>query len=260
MNVLEMYKQWRENRREIGIKNQYNRGYAFVIESYRDDTASLDSLESFIGTDYDHFDRGVEAAITFLREKDNPVSQLVNNEEDIVKLLIEKIIGEDTSRGGLHETPARVVKAYKQWFGGYAMHPKDILKVFEDGAEGADQMIMVKDIPLYSHCEHHLAAIIGTATIAYIPNGRIVGLSKLNRIVDCFARRMQVQERLTNQVADALFDNLVPLGVGVLVKARHMCMESRGICQQGHHTVTLALRGNFLDDPTVRAEFMQLAV
>lgn len=188
------------------------------------------------------------------------MSQLVNNEEDIIKLLIERIIGEDTTRGGLVDTPARVVKAYKQWFGGYAMNPKDILKVFEDGAEGADQMIVVKNIPLYSHCEHHLAAIIGTATIAYIPSGRIVGLSKLNRLVDCFARRMQVQERLTNQVADALFNNLEPLGVGVLVKARHMCMESRGVCQQGHHTITQALRGNFLSDPTVRAEFMQLAV
>jgi len=131
--------------------------------------------------------------------------------------------------------------------------------VFEDGAEKHDQMVTVRDIPIYSHCEHHLAPIFGTVTISYIPNGRIVGLSKLSRLADMYARRLQVQERLTDQIADALFEHLEAKGVGVVIKARHMCMESRGICQQGHHTVTTALRGAMKDEPDTRSEFLRLA-
>ena len=162
-------------------------------------------------------------------------------------------------REGLHETPARVTKAWEFWTSGYAMNAKDILKVFKDGGENYDEMVLVKDIPVYSKCEHHLADIFGTASIAYIPNGAIVGLSKLSRLVDMHARRLQVQERLTNDVAEDLWRCLDPLGVGVIIRARHMCMESRGICQQGHHTVTVALRGVFKDQPATRAEFMALA-
>lgn len=163
--------------------------------------------------------------------------------------------GDDPYREGLLETPKRVEKAFKHWFGGYSVDVPALLKVFEDGAQGSDQMVIVKDIPIYSKCEHHMADIFGTATIAYIPNGKIVGLSKLSRVADAFARRLQVQERLTNQIADAINDNLQPLGVGVVIKARHMCMESRGICQQGHHTITSALRGVIKDEPDTRAEF-----
>lgn len=163
--------------------------------------------------------------------------------------------GDDPYREGLLETPKRVEKAFKHWFGGYSVDVPALLKVFEDGAQGSDQMVIVKDIPIYSKCEHHMADIFGTATIAYIPNGKIVGLSKLSRVADAFARRLQVQERLTNQIADAINDNLGPLGVGVVIKARHMCMESRGICQQGHHTITSALRGVIKDEPDTRAEF-----
>lgn len=161
-------------------------------------------------------------------------------------------------REGLQETPARVAKAFAHWFGGYELNAEDILKTFEDGAEGCDSMVAVVDIPFYSKCEHHMADIFGVATVAYIPNGRIVGLSKLSRLVDMYARRLQVQERLTNQIADALVKHLEPIGVGVTIKARHMCMESRGICQQGHHTVTTALRGAIKEQPETRAEFMQL--
>lgn len=174
----------------------------------------------------------------------------------IVRLL--QLVGEDAAREGLQETPARVVKAWRHWCSGYGKDPAKLLKVFEDGGETYDQMVLVKGIPIYSHCEHHLAAIIGTASIAYIPNGKIVGLSKLSRLADMFARRLQVQERLTDQIADALFENLQPKGVGVLIKARHLCMESRGICQQGHHTVTTALRGVIKDEPETRAEFLRL--
>lgn len=162
-------------------------------------------------------------------------------------------------REGLRETPARMVKAWKHWTSGYGVDPADVLKVFEDGAEGYDQMVVVTGIPVYSKCEHHLADIFGTATVAYIPNGKVVGLSKLSRLVDIFARRLQVQERLTVQIADAMEEHLQPLGVGVLIKARHMCMESRGICQQGHHTVTSALRGAMREQADARAEFMALA-
>lgn len=160
------------------------------------------------------------------------------------------------SREGLHETPERVAKAWEFWTRGYREDPAKILKVFEDGAAGYDQMISVLHIPIYSKCEHHLADIFGTACVAYIPNGKIVGLSKLSRLVDCFARRLQVQERLTVQIADAIEEHLQPRGVGVLVRARHMCMESRGICQQGHHTETTALRGAMRDDASTRAEFL----
>ena len=178
--------------------------------------------------------------------------------EDNVRRLLQAI-GEDPGRGGLLETPHRVMKAWRFWASGYGQNPADILKVFEDGAEGCDEMVIVKDIPIYSQCEHHMAAIFGTATIAYIPDGKIVGLSKLSRLADCFARRLQVQERLTNQIADALQEHLQPKGVGVIIRARHMCMESRGVCQQGHHTITSALRGVLKDKPEARAEFMALA-
>lgn len=178
--------------------------------------------------------------------------------EDNIRRLLQ-YVGDDPAREGLHETPKRVAKAWAHWCGGYDGDPAKILKVFEDGAEAHDQMVTVKDIPIYSHCEHHMAPIFGTVTISYIPNGKIVGLSKLSRLADMYARRLQVQERLTDQIADALFTHLQPKGVGVVIKARHMCMESRGVCQQGHHTVTTALRGAMRDEAETRAEFLQLA-
>lgn len=162
-------------------------------------------------------------------------------------------------REGLKDTPERMAKAWEFWTSGYGTNPAEILKVFEDGAQNYDQMVIVKDIPLFSKCEHHFADIFGTVTIAYIPKGKIVGLSKLSRLADCFARRLQVQERLTCQIADAMVEHLQPHGVGVLVRARHMCMESRGISQQGHHTITTALRGVLLTEPAARQEFMGLA-
>ena len=180
-----------------------------------------------------------------------------NTMEQLVKKMLWKI-GEDPNRGGLKETPKRVAKAWSHWFSGYDGDPHEVLKVFDDGAENYDEMVVVKDIPFYSHCEHHIAPIFGTATIGYIPDGKIVGLSKLSRITDMFARRLQVQERLTNQIADALDENLHPKGVGVSIKARHLCMESRGICQQGHYTVTNSLRGVLRDSHKARAEFMAL--
>lgn len=166
-------------------------------------------------------------------------------------------IGEDPGREGILETPERAAKAWAKWTEGYRIDPQSLLKSFEE--RKYNEMVAVVDIPLYSKCEHHLADIFGTATVAYIPNGRVVGLSKLSRLVNVFARRLQVQERMTHEIADALYkSDLYPTGVGVMLRCRHMCMESRGICQQGHHTVTTALRG-VLATGEPRAEFLALA-
>lgn len=177
---------------------------------------------------------------------------------DNIKRILQ-FVGEDAEREGLQETPARVAKAWESWCAGYGQNPADVLKVFEDGSEGYDEMVVVKDIPFYSHCEHHMAPFFGTATIAYIPDGKIVGLSKLSRLLDVFAHRLQVQERLTFQIAEAIMNGLNPKGCGVVIKARHMCMESRGVCKQGHHTVTSALRGAMREEPETRAEFLLLS-
>ncbi len=177
--------------------------------------------------------------------------------EDVPTRLLQ-YVGEDPSRGGLVETPKRFLKAWQFWTSGYDKDPKEILKVFEDGAENYDEMVLVKDIPFYSQCEHHLAPFFGVAHIAYIPDGKIVGLSKFSRLVDMYARRLQVQERLTNQVATAIQDVLKPKGVAVVMNARHMCMESRGVCQQGHSTTTSAMVGAFKDEHDTRMEFLEL--
>lgn len=161
-------------------------------------------------------------------------------------------------RGGLVETPERARKAWQEWTSGYNIDPASVLKVFEDGAEGCDEMVVLQDIPVYSHCEHHLAPIFGTACVGYLPDKKIVGLSKLNRIVDVFARRLQVQERMTNQIAQALMDHLQPRGVGVVIRARHFCMESRGVKQSGTYTTTSSMHGLFRDDLRVRSEFLAL--
>lgn len=179
--------------------------------------------------------------------------------EACVRSLLQVVIGENPDRGGLEETPKRVVKAWEHWTSGYRVDIAGLLKTFEDGAENYDEMVVRKGIRIYSHCEHHLAPIIGECTIAYIPNGRVVGLSKLDRLADAFGRRLQVQERLTTQIADALMEHLQPKGVGVYINAKHMCVESRGVAQHNSDTVTQALRGVFKDQPETRAEFVALA-
>jgi GTP cyclohydrolase I len=176
---------------------------------------------------------------------------------DIVTRLLE-FIGDDPSREGLEETPARVLKAWTEWSTGYGIDPASVLKTFTDGADGVDEWVVVHNIPVVSKCEHHLADIIGVAHVGYIPNGRIVGLSKLARLVDVFGRRLQVQERLTNQIANALVEHLRPKAVGVIVRASHACMSTRGVNIHGSLTTTSAMRGAALDKPETRAEFLQL--
>lgn len=170
-------------------------------------------------------------------------------------------IGEDVSREGLHETPARVADAWMEWTAGYEIDdPGKLLKTFEDGAtDGTDELVIVRDIEFYSHCEHHMAPFFGVAHVAYIPKQKVVGLSKLARLVDAYAKRLQVQERLTNQIADCIHDTLQPTGVGVIIHARHFCMCSRGVGKQHSSTTTSALRGALRNVPEARAEFMALA-
>jgi GTP cyclohydrolase IA len=193
------------------------------------------------------------------RAEGSEVAIAATLDENIIKQLLTHIVGENPARGGLEDTPARVVKAWQFWTSGYFLRAEDILKTFEDGAEGCDQMVIRKDIPIYSHCEHHMAAIFGTCTIAYIPDGRVVGLSKMDRLADMFARRLQVQERMTNQIADAMMEHLNPKGVGVYINARHMCVESRGVRNRNSETITTALRGAMLNEAATRAEFLAAA-
>lgn len=176
--------------------------------------------------------------------------------EDAVRTLIAST-GDDPTREGLSETPGRVRRAFREWYGGYAEDPATILKSFEDGAVGYDAMVIVHGCSVVSTCEHHLCPFIGRAHVAYIPNGKIVGLSKLPRLVSCFSRRLQTQERISTQVADALVEYLRPLGVAVLIRAEHTCMTTRGIRMHGSTTTTSALRGVFLE-LSVREEFFQL--
>ena len=179
------------------------------------------------------------------------------DEQDWKRFL--KSLGEDPDRPGLVETPARVTKAWKHWSSGYGQNPADVLKAFEDGAEEYNELIVVRNIPVYSHCEHHLAPFFGKATVGYMPDGKIVGLSKLTRLVECFAKRLQVQERLTIQVANALMENLQPKAVGVVIRCRHLCMESRGIKTAGEETVTSAMLGELQPNLAMRTEFLHLA-
>ena len=171
---------------------------------------------------------------------------------------ILEAVGEDPDRAGLVRTPERVAAALAFLTQGYRLSAAEAVgdAVFE---EAHDSMILVRDIELYSLCEHHLLPFFGRAHVAYIPDGRIVGLSKLARVVDVFARRLQVQERLTDQIADALMEILAPQGVGVVIEAAHFCMMMRGVEKQNSRTVTSALRGAFRDDPKTRDEFLRLA-
>ena len=167
-------------------------------------------------------------------------------------------LGDDPDRPGLRDTPRRLERAWQHWMSGYKQDPAELLTLFEDGAEEYNELIVVRGIPVYSHCEHHLAPFFGTATIGYVPDQRIVGLSKLTRVVDVFAKRLQVQERLTRQIADAMMNHLQPIAVGVIIRCRHLCMESRGIRAIGEETTTSAMLGGLLTNSALRNEFLAL--
>jgi len=166
--------------------------------------------------------------------------------------------GDDPSRDGLHETPDRVVRAFEEWFQGYHEDPEDLLKKTFEEIEGYDEMVVLRAIPFESHCEHHLAPIIGNVWVAYIPRDRVVGISKLARVVDAYAKRLQIQEKMTAQIANVIQDVLNPEGVGVVVKGVHHCMTTRGVHKHDTDMVTSRMLGAFRDSPITRQEFLTI--
>ena len=176
--------------------------------------------------------------------------------EDAVRTLL-RWAGDDPAREGLLDTPKRVAKAYTDWFSGYALDPDEYLaRTFEEVC-GYDEMIVLRDIEFESHCEHHMAPIIGKAHVGYLPDGKVVGISKLARVVEAYARRFQVQEKMTSQIAGCIERALQPRGVGVVIEAAHECMTTRGIHKRGVSMVTSKMLGSFRDDARTRAEFLQ---
>ncbi|MBR5777062.1 MAG: GTP cyclohydrolase I FolE [Bacteroidales bacterium] len=180
------------------------------------------------------------------------VAELASHYKEILRL-----IGEDPEREGLIDSPVRIAKAMQFFTHGYDLEPENIIKsaIF---TEDYQQMVLVKDIEIYSLCEHHLVPIVGKAHVAYIPNGKIVGLSKIPRVVDAYARRLQVQERLTKQIKDCIQNTLNPLGVAVVIEAQHLCMSMRGVQKQNSVTTTSDFTGAFLKNKSTREEFMHL--
>lgn len=197
------------------------------------------------------------------------VTEQLNDRETAIKMLLGTIPGEDPEREGLKETPHRVAMMYEEIFGGYEMDPKAILdKTFDSGKMHdvvdedvdiyANGLVVVKDIPFFSHCEHHMVPFVGKVHIAYVPCKRVVGLSKLARLVECFARRLQIQERLTNQIADTIKEVLDPEGVMVIIQAEHLCMTMRGVKKPGAKTITSSVSGVFTSNSDARAEVLSL--
>jgi len=177
--------------------------------------------------------------------------------EQAIETLI-RWAGDDSARDGLHETPARVARAFEEWFRGYAEDPVAVLqKTFEE-IEGYDEMITLQGIRFESHCEHHMAPIVGRAWVGYIPNGRVVGISKLARVVDVFAKRLQIQEKMTAQIANVINEVLQPQGVAVVIKAEHHCMTTRGVHKPGTELMTSRMLGIFRDSAITRQEFLSM--
>jgi GTP cyclohydrolase I len=177
--------------------------------------------------------------------------------EDAVRVLL-RWAGDDPQREGLIDTPTRVAKAYKELFSGYDLAPEDVLgRTFEEVA-GFDDIVLVKDITFHSHCEHHMLPVVGRAHVAYLPEGRVLGLSKIARVVDIFGRRLQTQESMTAQIAAAINETLRPRGVAVMIEAEHMCMAMRGVLKQGSTTLTTTFTGTFKTDAAEQARFMTM--
>jgi GTP cyclohydrolase I len=177
--------------------------------------------------------------------------------EDAVRMLI-RWAGDEPTREGLFDTPARVVRAFEEWFHGYAIDPEALLNRTFEEVEGYDEMVVLQNIPFESHCKHHIAPIIGQAHVAYLPDRRVVGISKLARIVEAYAKRLTIQEKLTAQIANLLDQVLKPRGVGVVIGAQHQCMTTRGVHKPGTKLVTSRMLGAFREDPQTRREFLAL--
>ena len=186
-----------------------------------------------------------------------PIPVTREQAEDAIRTLL-RWAGDDPAREGLRDTPRRVAKAYQEWFAGYAQDPTAYLaRTFEEVA-GYDEIIVLRNIEFESHCEHHMAPIIGRVHVGYLPRSRVVGISKLARVVDAYAKRLQVQEKMTAQIAQCIHDTLQPIGVGVVIEASHECMTTRGVHKRGVSMVTSNLLGSFREDHRTRDEFMRL--
>jgi GTP cyclohydrolase IA len=199
------------------------------------------------------------------KHKEAPVDQSNDNTDRPSREEVEAAVrtmlrwtGDNPDRDGLRDTPKRFTKAFEEYFRGYHEDPVEILSTTFEETEGYDEMIVLRGIRFESHCEHHIAPIIGRAWVAYIPNGRVVGISKLARVVEVYAKRLQIQEKMTAQIANAINDVLQPQGVGVVLKAEHHCMTARGIMKPGTDLVTSRMLGCFRDNPTTRQEFLSM--
>jgi GTP cyclohydrolase IA len=193
-----------------------------------------------------------------MAKRKKPASAEVTQEqaEAAIRTLL-RWSGDDSQREGLRDTPTRVVRAYRDWFSGYLSDPADYLRRTFEEVEGYDEMIVLRDIEFESHCEHHMAPIIGRAHVGYLPTNKVVGISKLVRVVDGYARRFQVQEKLTAQIARCIDEVLKPRGVGVVIDAVHQCMTTRGVHKRGVSMVTSKMLGGFREDARTRAEFLR---
>jgi len=195
-------------------------------------------------------------AITIPKDSDSGKPSRQEAEEAVRTLL--RWAGDDPTREGLIDTPSRVVRSYEEFFSGYHEDPEDILRRTFSETDGYDEMVLLRDIRLESHCEHHVVPIIGKAHVAYLPDRRVVGISKLARVVEIYARRLQIQEKLTAQIANCIQDVLHPRGVAVVIEAAHQCMTTRGVRKPGVTMVTSRMLGAFRDDPTTRRELLAL--
>jgi GTP cyclohydrolase IA len=198
--------------------------------------------------------RNIRAKEPRIEEMDRPSAE---EAKSAVRTLL-RWAGDDPDREGLQETPERVVRAYREWFSGYWIDPTDFLSKTFAEVEGYDEMVVLRNVRFESHCEHHLAPIIGEAHIAYLPDRRVVGISKLARLVDVFAKRLQIQEKMTAQIANALNEVLQPKGVAVVIEATHECMTTRGVHKSGVVMVTSQMVGAFRNDPSTRREFLAM--
>ena len=197
----------------------------------------------------------MDAIVKNLNTKDNRPTEA--EAEEAVRTLL-RWVGDDITREGLRDTPKRVVKAYKELFSGYDQDAEEELgRTFEEVA-GYDDIVLVKDIPFFSHCEHHMVPIIGKAHVAYLPDGKVLGLSKIARVIEIFGRRLQIQETMTAQIAHSIDDALHPRGVAVMIEAEHQCMSMRGIKKHGAKTLTNHFTGVFRDDPLEQTRFLTM--
>jgi GTP cyclohydrolase I len=188
----------------------------------------------------------------------NPTAKPTRAEAEAAVRTLLQWAGDDPSREGLQDTPSRVVRAYEEWFGGYDTDPYEMLKRTFEETDGYDEIVLLRDIQFESYCEHHVAPIIGKAHVAYLPRNRVVGISKLARVVEAYAKRLQIQEKMTAQIANAIQEVLNPLGVAVIIEAQHQCMTTRGIHKSGVAMVTSRMLGAFRDDANTRRELLAL--